>query len=415
MDALIGIGGEGTVYEVTLQPDGRRFALKWYHPEWCTRARWDSIEKLVEIGAPDQRFIWPMDLALDDNDRFGYLMRLLDKDRFAEMSDHMSRRIDPRLRELATAGMELADSFLQLHAKGLCYRDISFGNVFLDPTTGAVLICDVDNVGVDGTPSGVLGTHYFMAPEILRREAAPSIRTDRFSLAVLLFYMLMLNHPLLGKRETEAECLGTTELARLCGEDPVFIFAPDDESNRPVPGQHDNALTFWPVYPQYIRKLFTRAFTTGLVDPTHGRVSEGEWRRALARLRDSVTVCGLCRQQNFRDAAATQPQLCCNPRCGLPLAPAPRLVLEGGEVVLSDGAALYPHHIGNRLFDYSVPRATVSQHPTYDLAGLRNASEQTWVATGPDGTVYEVTPGKAVGIVPGTRLAFGPVEGTIEA
>ena len=48
-----------------------------------------------------------------------------------------------------------------------------------------------------------MGTWGFMAPEVGRREADPSAMTDRFSLAVLLFYIFMLGHPLKGRLEME--------------------------------------------------------------------------------------------------------------------------------------------------------------------------------------------------------------------
>ena len=92
-----------------------------------------------------------------------------------------------------TAAAELASAFHELHAKGLAYCDISWGNVFLDPKSGEVLVCDNDNVDVDGAATAtVLGTPRFMAPEIVRGEVGPSVRTDRFSLAVLLFQMLFI-------------------------------------------------------------------------------------------------------------------------------------------------------------------------------------------------------------------------------
>jgi serine/threonine protein kinase len=114
---------------------------------------------------------------------------------------------------------------------GLCYRDISFGNVFFDPDTGEVLICDNDNVAVDGEGKiGVLGTPRFMAPEIVRGEALPSMHTDVFSLAVLLFYMLIMHHPLEGKRELAIKCLDLPAMNKLYGTDPLFIYDPDDDS-----------------------------------------------------------------------------------------------------------------------------------------------------------------------------------------
>jgi hypothetical protein len=44
----------------------------------------------------------------------------------------MRYQVEPSVRALATVALNLAQGFLQLHARGLCYRDISFGNVFFD-------------------------------------------------------------------------------------------------------------------------------------------------------------------------------------------------------------------------------------------------------------------------------------------
>jgi serine/threonine protein kinase len=118
----------------------------------------------------------------------------------------------------------------------LCYSDISFGNVSLDPSTGQVCICDNDNVHVDGEPSGIGGTIGFMAPEIVRGKSMPTIDTDLFSLAVLLFYIFMMHHPLEGKKELEIKCFDYPAKKKLYGTEPLFVFDPQDNSNRPVAG-----------------------------------------------------------------------------------------------------------------------------------------------------------------------------------
>ncbi len=63
VEHLLGEGGQGAVYQVTLRPDGGQFALKWYHRETATQAQWDALETLVDIGSPDPRFLWPIELA----------------------------------------------------------------------------------------------------------------------------------------------------------------------------------------------------------------------------------------------------------------------------------------------------------------------------------------------------------------
>jgi serine/threonine protein kinase len=136
--------------------------------------------------------------------------------RFRCLVELMRRRIDPSFRALSTAGFHLAHSFLQLHSKGLCCHDISFGNLFLDPDTGESLICDNDNVTVDGeTGAGVLGTPRFMAPEVVTGQGQPGIQTDLYSLAVLLFYLFVVHHPLEGARELAIHSFDLPAMNRL--------------------------------------------------------------------------------------------------------------------------------------------------------------------------------------------------------
>jgi serine/threonine protein kinase len=61
---------------------------------------------------------------------------------------------------------------------------------------------------------GIRGTDRFMAPEIVRGEALPSVKTDPYSLSVLLFYLLMVHHPLAGRRPITAGILGRERRSR---------------------------------------------------------------------------------------------------------------------------------------------------------------------------------------------------------
>jgi serine/threonine protein kinase len=89
-------------------------------------------------------------------------------------------RIKPR--ELA-ACIHLVEAYRALHSQGIAYRDISQGNVFFDPATGDILVCDNDNAVVDGRQAGIEGTMEFMAPELVRGDpgASPSTQSTWFS------------------------------------------------------------------------------------------------------------------------------------------------------------------------------------------------------------------------------------------
>jgi eukaryotic-like serine/threonine-protein kinase len=414
VERLLGSGGQGEVYEVlTPQPDGRRrYALKWYYPSWATREQWEALQALVRLDPPSERFLWPIDVAVGGTTGFGYVMPLRGHE-FTGFVDYMLSAVSPTFRALATAAYELADGFLQLHSAGLCYRDISFGNVFLNPTSGQVLICDNDNVGVDGRAAvGVRGTDRFMAPEVVRGEMLPNRTTDLYSLSVLLFYLFMVHHPLEGRRETVVEITDPQSDRRLYGEQPLFIWDPADDSNRPVRELHANALIYWPIYPRFLRDLFTRAFTDGLRDPQNGRVMENEWREAAIRLRDAIFYCRGCAQENFLDLDESA-QRCW--KCHATTTPPPRLTVRRDVVMLNHDTRLFPHHLGGSRYDFSEARAAVVQHPSIpDVWGLRNHSEQTWTATAPGGSSFEVPPGRNCTLVPGTRIDFGTLQGMIQ-
>jgi len=418
VESFIGGGGQGEVYRALL--DGQVVALKWYFPAQATPEQRSALEVLARKGPPTAKFLWPMELTEAPGVAgFGYIMPLREA-RYKSIVDLMKRRVEPTFRALTTAGLELAHSFLDLHAMGLCYRDISFGNVFFDPDSGEVLICDNDNVAVDGQgEAGVLGTPRFMAPEIVRGEALPSANTDLFSLAVLLFYMLMMHHPLEGQRELDIKCLDLPAMNKLYGTDPLFIYDPVDTSNRPASGVHDNAIVFWPLYPQSVRDLFTRSFTTGLVDPVNGRVRESEWRSALSRLRDSIFYCGHCGSESFYDVDALRasggvPGSCWS--CGNVLALPPRIRVGDAVVMLNHDTRLYPHHVDDdKLYDFGAAIAEVVRHPK-DLSiwGLRNLGTEKWTVTTDAGQTYQdVAPSRSVTLAVGTRINFGKQEGEI--
>ncbi len=413
---LLGSGGQGQVYRASLQ--GQDYALKWYFPAGATLEQRAAIERLVHKGAPNDRFLWPLDIAVCQGmSTFGYLMPLREP-RYRGLAELMNREVDPTFRTLTSVGLELADSFLRLHSLGLCYSDISFGNIFFDPDTGEIAICDNDNVAVDGEGlSGVLGTPRFMAPEIVTGHARPNAGTDLYSLAVILFYIFMIHHPLEGRREREVNCLDLNAMQRLYGTDALFIFDPKQGANRPVAGVHNNATVFWNFYPGYVRDVFTRAFTEGLRDPS-ARVRESEWRTVFTRMRDQIYYCDKCGAENFLSNEGDLPepvpdQECWS--CHQVTIPPLRLYLGHHCLVLNQDTLLYPHHLdSNRRNDYSEILAEMVPHPKRtDVWGLKNSSNQTWISYPAGGGTVEVPPGRSVSLVPELRIRFGNVEGRV--
>lgn len=387
----LGEGAQGTVFAVTVQ--GGCMALKWYHTAAATAQQRQLLETIVAAGSPHPSFLWPQDVVrVDGRDGFGFLMPLRPAP-FVPFSALMTRAADASFSGIAAAARELADAFLHLHARGFCYRDLAFGNLFLNPHSGQILIADNDNIVVDGSAAGgILGTPRFMAPEIVRGEAQPGIFSDLYSLAVVLFYLLMLHHPLEGRREAAIHSLDLPAMTQLYGHDPVFIFDPRNDSNAPVPGLHENALTFWPMYPAFVRELFERSFTEGLRAPLQ-RVRETEWRSAMAALIDLTLVCDHCQTELVHPQPFTPAPL----RCWQCQQDVPRpfaLRFRSRVVVLQAGRRV------------EAAEAEVVRHPKHaGRLGLKNLSPQPWRCRLP-GQAEDllIAPGRSVALLPGVRF-----------
>jgi eukaryotic-like serine/threonine-protein kinase len=410
----IGDGGQGVVHQARL--DGKPFAVKWFRRGRDSDEMRKSISELIRRGRPKHRaFVWPIDIVLSDlQPGFGYVMPLLEP-RFTSLASLLKLETEPSFRMVAAICRELVDAFAVLHSSGLCYRDISFGNLRVDQQACEVAIIDVDNVGIDGAPALVKGTGPFMAPEILRDEALPSTVTDLHSLAVLLFYLLMHGHPLLGLRADASytwdhgDHISETEvLVRNFGVDPLFIFDPDDRSNAPLPG--DSVIGWWAAYPEDCRRVFTQAFTKGLHDASlSGRVLEGTWRRTLLCLHDSVSTCMNCAAPVYYDLEHPG-QRCW--RCREILPAPPTLKVPGGTLVLSEGATLTSHHL-SRDRNHRTACAVVEAHPGRPgRVVLRNLTDKTWTVE-PDGEERKrVAPSQRLAVRP-MLIDFGTARGQI--
>ncbi|HNQ71520.1 protein kinase domain-containing protein [Mesotoga prima] len=417
VEEFIGGGGQGEVYKVI---GDQNYAVKWYFPEYL---REDTdlkrrIETLINYGAPDENFLWPLDLMISAEEQeeteksFGYVM-LLRQQRFKSFKDFINVKVHPKFRTLASIGYELARSFLDLHAKGLSYKDINFGNVFFDPDTGEIRICDNDNVDEDKAPGTIIGTPKFMAPEIVRGEAGPSSYTDLYSLAVLLFYLLMANHPLEGNLDSKIQCFDLEEQQKLYGEHPVFIYDPEDDSNRPDPERHKNVIRLWDFYPRFIRKLFEQAFTTGLTNP-ESRIRESEWKNALIRLKDSIHYCSNCSEEIIHDFENSDETSVCW-FCKKPLASQMYLEIGSQKIIINHDTELFLHHVDkDQQFEFSEPIAKVVRHPNDpSRSGFRNLSDSEWKVAA-SGKEFTIEKGRATVLVPDMEINFGKQTGTIK-
>ena len=406
-------GGQAEIY--VARWDGREYALKWYKPIYrkADQELRSRLRMLIQRGAPSSYFLWPEELV-ERGDEFGYLMPLARAD-YQPLSFLLSGRLPHYYSAAINAGLLLAENMRLLHAGGgLCYRDISDGNVLYRPDDGDIRIIDNDNVSVDGTPARMLGTASYMPPEVVLRKVAASKYSDLHALAVLLFRLLVRHHPLLGSFQDDDSFIGVGEDERdrvLYGERPLFIFDPDDVRNRPDPQQDRVALLLWPGLPAFIKRTFIKVFTVGLKNAAQGRVQNTTWMQDLARLRDRMFPCPGCGAQVFYDEERmmAEGRLANCWQCGVNPASPPRLRAGSHIVVLGDGARLYPHHLHGAMgFQLAAPAGEVRD------GTLRNLSDTAWAVTLCSGGSERIEPGGGCRVANLGRINFGRTMGDVE-
>jgi DNA-binding helix-hairpin-helix protein with protein kinase domain len=344
----IGMGGQGAVYRIR----GTKLCAKVYIGRGSARdaALRQRLEKLRLLRA-DETLVLPRKLLTAP--WVGYVMDLVED---AVPSSTLAVGQAPAnqhyaatggLRRRLLAGIQLAWAFQALHARGLAYCDLSFDNVYITRRgVPRVRLIDCDNLTVQGAPPpSIQGTPWFIAPEVLDGRFPPDSLTDAHSLAVLLYYMLVQTHPLLGDRVRQSP--QELEQQALMGRWPFdeqdkggllpWVDDPEDERNRTMAGIPREL-----VLSRRLRETFQRAMGPGLLDRRH-RPTEGRWAEVLAGAVDGVRGCPSCGHQSYY----SKKRKC--PWCDATLPPVAILLIQHPEgarpVVVERGRNLYPRHL----------------------------------------------------------------------
>ena len=402
----LGNGGQGTVYRVRIDQTGEEKALKWYFveklraPEGFRR----HLARNIASGAPSDSFVWPLQLTEKLNGTFGYIMDIIPKEYIGFPKYLMARAQFSNADAMINAALYIVSAFMALHNKGYNYQDLNDGNFSIHPRSGAVLICDNDNVMGHGQSAGVLGKARYMAPEIVRGEQAPSKMTDRFSLAVILFLLLIGDHPLEGRR-TNVPVLTDKYDKRFFGTEPLFIYDAQDASNRPIPGLHRNAIARWEHFPSFMQEAFRQSFSRESLMKGEGRLLDQMWVHVLMRLKSSVAKCPRCGSDMFVESDR---RVQC-PSCGIPVQAAGYLQFAKRSnievtVPIFSGVRLYEYHMDERNEGYVDQVAEVLEKP--GKFGLRNKSGRAWQVTAPDGRSGRKSHGDTAILGSGFRIDF---------
>ncbi len=364
-----------------------------------TRRRLSAI--LGKRAELPQDFVLPHDII--ESPRLGYVMSLVEGMQPLEKLLSRARSLEsfPIERRLQ-ACYRLATAFRSLHTRGMYYADISWANVLVDPDTGRIRIIDNDNLDPGGRGKAtILGTPWFIAPELVAgKKASPDQYTDYHSLATLIYYLLVSDHPLIGDRVAA----DTQEMEQVwLGEKALFTHHPRDHGNRSTYGDGFLGL------PERLRSLFHKAFVGGLHDPAQ-RVPDGRWCRAIMNTIDEMVKCPSCGASQY---PSEDPRPAC-PACKVqPREPYLFLEFRQGRSTVRK-AVRHGVKIGGHLWrpetdlDRSAQHvmARIFRHEEHGLS-LCNVGHHS-IHARYKGNQYDLEPGKNIKLVTGLTLDWGP-------
>ena len=397
IEAEIGTGGQAKAHRAKRCTDGSQVIIKLFHQKHSGAMHRAAIERLTTVIAhgreismqlPEVLIAFPTHI-IDDGNSFGVVMppavgKEMIHDEWFIPPDNQTKEFTGKAiygiqqgvfpyRNLILAGFHLARAIDLLHRKGMAHSDLSLMNVFIEPETGRVSIIDCDNLACDGyLEHQVRGTPGFIAPELLpgKNGSTVNTKTDRFSLGVLIFYLLMLRHPLVGN---QGEDWSPTyrDVEDSFGSRAVFTEHPTNVSNRyggSFPHVRFDSL------PEELRKMFGDVFVHGLNDPEK-RPTARRWAQSLWSAYEDTLECSECTQRFFLSPSAGSCPFCRGRLNG----PHYRLKAANGRSLLAEhGRKIFPHHAKTaKDFDFSEELCEFQLRPMEDGSKrmiLRNLS-----------------------------------------
>ena len=402
----LGEGGQGAVYLVSLS--GKDYALKWYLPNYLKGLKpnhkkfYQNLLNNVNLGSPSPAFLWQQAVAVTGkkSEGFGYIMDLRPT-QYEEFTKFIKAKVNFKSTEVVIrAGIKVVEAFQMLHRRGLSYQDLSPGNFFINKNTGDVLVCDNDNVAPNGENLGVGGTPGYMAPEVVLGKDKPNTNTDLFSLAVILFELFFMSHPLDGANCCKYPCLTQQVEKDLYAINPVFVMDPKG-TNPPVRGVHSNLIRLWPVYPDFLREAFQKAFGEGMKD-ANKRLTERDWLKVLNGLIADGIPCPKCGELNFASKAKDGVLTC---DCGKKYQSTFATSINDFKVYASVDKKITEYHIFSGDQE-KVIGTFVESKKNPGIFGLKNDSASIWTVEYPDKPTTTYEPGKVVTMIPGTIITI---------
>lgn len=192
---IIGRGGFGEVYGCRKADTGKMYAMKCLDKKRIKLKQGETLalNERIMLSMVNNPFIVCMTYAFQTPDKLCFVLDLMNG---GDLHYHLSQHGVFSEDDVRFYASEIILGLEHMHDRKICYRDLKPANILLDEH-GHVRISDL-GLACDFSkkkPHASVGTHGYMAPEVLKKGEAYDSCADWFSLGCMLFKLLVGHSP----------------------------------------------------------------------------------------------------------------------------------------------------------------------------------------------------------------------------
>lgn len=306
---------------------GERFYYIQF-PSFIQSVNLSTWKKIITKPADINHFVWPIDIIDCGESKYGLVFNSRSFSQYKSyiydnlLQEYVTFKVIPHpqleVNELINNALKFINSCTSIYTQGYAYRGISDDNVFVD-SNGDFLFdfsflmgCDDDlfdkDISVKIAPNekkdspldnDITLCEEFLAPCFIdtKYKTELDLASDYFSIAVIIFVILVGRLPFDGILVREFRALGHDEFFKAYHQNPKFIFDSKDSDNH-ITGSfaaYEKNIARWNALPEHIRNMFQNVFqrenaTRSLPNQKQIYYSPMEWKAALEGRKTDVKI-----------------------------------------------------------------------------------------------------------------------------
>jgi len=212
IDELIGTGGMGNVVRASHLYLHQPFAIKILLPQMAesdsTKQRFlREAQATVRLKSEHSARVWDVG-TMPDGAPF-MVMEFLDGNDLNQILRHHGPQAPAIVVDLM---LQACEGISEAHALGIIHRDIKPSNFFITRRPDGSMLLKILDFGISKTPVGyeeltgtqtVIGTPSYMAPEQMKSGRSADVRSDIWSIGVVMYQLLTGRPPFSGESYAE--------------------------------------------------------------------------------------------------------------------------------------------------------------------------------------------------------------------